>query len=54
MDMPQSLEIGKGDKIKGTFSPGGDLEHDILVAAEDGSRNLTGFPTGPQHNIIKH
>ena len=27
-------------------------EHDILVVTEDGSRNLTGFPFGPEHNIV--
>ena len=27
-------------------------EHDILVITEDGNRNITGFPYGPEHNII--
>ena len=27
-------------------------EHDILVAGEDGAENITGFPYGPEHNII--
>ncbi len=31
---------------------GGYREHDILVVTEDGNRNLTGFPYGPQHNIV--
>ena len=32
---------------------GGYREHDILVITEDGNRNITGFPYGPAHNIIK-
>ncbi|NKB76235.1 MAG: M24 family metallopeptidase [Gammaproteobacteria bacterium] len=32
---------------------GGYREHDILVITEDGNRNITGFPYGPEHNIIK-
>lgn len=31
---------------------GGYREHDVLVVTEDGNRNITGFPYGPQHNII--
>lgn len=31
---------------------GGYREHDILVVREDGSENITGFPYGPEHNII--
>ena len=31
---------------------GGYREHDILVVTEDGAINLTGFPFGPEHNII--
>ncbi|MGI9373783.1 MAG: aminopeptidase P family protein [Hyphomicrobiales bacterium] len=33
---------------------GGYREHDILVITEDGSENITGFPYGPEHNIIKN
>ncbi len=32
---------------------GGYREHDILVITEDGNRNITGFPYGPAHNIIR-
>jgi len=32
---------------------GGYREHDILVVHEDGAENITGFPFGPEHNIIK-
>lgn len=31
---------------------GGYREHDVLVVTEDGNRNITGFPYGPEHNII--
>ena len=31
---------------------GGYREHDILVITEDGNENITGFPYGPEHNII--
>ncbi|MEL6751037.1 MAG: aminopeptidase P family protein [Pseudomonadota bacterium] len=31
---------------------GGYREHDILVVTPDGARNITGFPYGPEHNII--
>lgn len=31
---------------------GGYREHDILVVTEDGARNITKFPFGPEHNII--
>ena len=32
---------------------GGYREHDILVVTEEGAENITHFPFGPQHNIIK-
>jgi creatinase len=38
---------------EGLPGAGGYREHDILLITEDGNRNLTGFPYGPQHNIIK-
>ena len=31
---------------------GGYREHDILVVTRDGADNITGFPYGPEHNII--
>jgi creatinase len=31
---------------------GGYREHDVLVVTEDGNRNITGFPYGPEHNIV--
>ena len=33
---------------------GGYREHDILVVKEDGSEDITGFPYGPEHNIVRH
>jgi len=32
---------------------GGYREHDILVVTEDGAENITAFPFGPEHNIIR-
>lgn len=31
---------------------GGYREHDILILTEDGAENITGFPYGPEHNIV--
>ncbi len=36
----------------GAPGAGGYREHDILVVTEDGAKNVTGFPYGPEHNII--
>ncbi len=38
---------------QGQPGAGGYREHDILVVTEDGNRNITGFPYGPAHNIIR-
>ena len=38
---------------EGLPGAGGYREHDILVVTEDGAENITGFPFGPEHNIIK-
>ena len=32
---------------------GGYREHDILVVTEDSAENITAFPFGPEHNIIR-
>ena len=37
---------------EGRPGAGGYREHDILVITEDDNRNITGFPYGPEHNII--
>ncbi len=37
---------------EGEAGAGGYREHDILVVSEDGAKNITGFPFGPEHNII--
>ncbi|WP_299294232.1 aminopeptidase P family protein [uncultured Tateyamaria sp.] len=37
---------------EGQPGAGGYREHDILIITEDGNGNITGFPYGPQHNVI--
>ena len=37
---------------EGQPGAGGYREHDILVVTEDGAENITGFPYGPEHNIV--
>ncbi len=37
---------------EGKPGAGGYREHDILIITEDGAQNITGFPYGPNHNII--
>ncbi len=37
---------------EGMPGAGGYREHDILVITEDGAENITGFPYGPDHNIV--
>ena len=37
---------------QGMPGAGGYREHDILLITEDGNENLTGFPYGPDHNVI--
>ena len=32
---------------------GGYREHDMLVVTEDGAENLTGFPFGPEQNVVR-
>ncbi len=39
---------------EGQPGAGGYREHDILVITEEGNENITGFPYGPEHNIIKN
>ena len=38
---------------EGMPGAGGYREHDILVVTENGALNITGFPFGPEHNIIQ-
>ena len=38
---------------EGTPGAGGYREHDILVIGKNGAENITKFPFGPEHNIIK-
>ena len=37
---------------EGIPGAGGYREHDILVVTESGSQNITGFPYGPEHNVV--
>jgi creatinase len=37
---------------EGQPGAGGYREHDILVVTEDGADDITGFPFGPEHNIV--
>lgn len=37
---------------EGQPGAGGYREHDILVVTENGAENITGFPYGPDHNIL--
>ena len=38
---------------EGMPGAGGYREHDILVVTETGAENITGFPFGPSHNIVR-
>ena len=38
---------------KGKPGAGGYREHDILVINENGTENISKFPLGPEHNIVK-
>ena len=38
---------------EGMPGAGGYREHDILVITEDGAENITKFPFGPEHNIVR-
>ena len=37
---------------EGLAGAGGYREHDMLVVTGDGAENLTGFPFGPEHNVV--
>ena len=39
---------------EGNSAAGGYREHDILVIKENGAENITKFPFGPEHNIVKN
>ncbi len=38
---------------EGRPGAGGYREHDILVVTKEGAENITGFPFGPEHNIVR-
>lgn len=37
---------------EGQPGAGGYREHDILIITEDGNENITGYPYGPDHNVV--
>ena len=37
---------------EGQPGAGGYREHDMLIVTGDGAENLTGFPFGPEHNVV--
>jgi len=37
---------------QGHAAAGGYREHDILVVNKTGATNITGFPYGPENNIV--
>jgi creatinase len=39
---------------EGVPGAGGYREHDILIITEDGAEDITGFPFGPEHNVIRN
>ncbi|WDZ79398.1 M24 family metallopeptidase (plasmid) [Ensifer adhaerens] len=39
---------------EGMPGAGGYREHDILIVKEDGAENITGFPFGPEHNVVRN
>ena len=38
---------------EGLPGAGGYREHDMLIVTEDGAENLTRFPFGPEHNVVR-
>ena len=38
---------------QGEAGAGGYREHDILIITEEGCENITGYPYGPESNIIR-
>jgi creatinase len=47
ISMEPMLTIGEGQA-----GAGGYREHDILVINEDGNENITGYPYGPEFNVV--
>jgi creatinase len=39
---------------EGKSGAGGYREHDILLITEKGNENFTGFPYGPENNVINN
>ncbi len=47
ISMEPMLTIGEGQP-----GAGGYREHDILIITEDGNENITGYPYGPEFNVV--
>ena len=47
ISMEPMLTIGEGNP-----GAGGYREHDVLVITEDGNENITGYPYGPEFNVV--
>ncbi|MGB7242574.1 MAG: aminopeptidase P family protein [Sulfitobacter sp.] len=47
ISMEPMLTVGAGNP-----GAGGYREHDILVITEDGNENITGYPYGPEFNVV--
>ena len=47
ISMEPMLTIGEGNP-----GAGGYREHDILIITEDGNENITGYPYGPEFNVV--
>ena len=47
ISMEPMLTIAEGQP-----GAGGYREHDILVITEDGNENITGYPYGPEFNVV--
>ena len=47
-----SPAVMSGERDNYYYPPVSYREHDILVVTGEGAENITGFPYGPEHNII--
>ena len=54
-DVDAALFTSDGaDAARGDAGRRGYRQHDILIIREDDAENITGFPFGPEHNIIRN
>ena len=58
--LPRCLLMGAWSRLaalgltipEGVAGAGGYREHDILIITEDGAENITGYPYGPDFNVV--